>query len=115
MNETPSRWSLTLYISGASPRSTEAVENVRRICDEHLKGLVDLQVIDVRDQPALVIADEVVAVPTLIKRMPAPLRQLVGDLSDPHRVVAGLDLPVSDRDRRLTGEDGSRAEPGDTR
>jgi circadian clock protein KaiB len=95
VNQAASRWSLTLYVSGASPLSTAAIENVRKICDERLKGQVDLQVVDVHEQPALVIADDVVAVPTLIKRMPEPLRQLVGDLSDPNRVIAGLDLPLS--------------------
>jgi circadian clock protein KaiB len=112
VNQTAARWSLTLYVSGASPRSTEAIENVRRICDEHLQGVVDLKVVDVREDPALVIADDVVAVPTLVKRMPAPLRQLVGDLSDPHRVISGLDLPLSLLTAESTGE--PDATPGDT-
>jgi circadian clock protein KaiB len=87
-----SRWSLRLYVSGASTHSAAAVEAVRKICDEELSGQVDLQVVDVRDEPALVVHDEVLAVPTLIKRLPAPLRRLVGDLGDVERLRAGLDL-----------------------
>jgi circadian clock protein KaiB len=87
------RWSLTLYVSGASPRSTAAIDTARGICDDaELAGQVDLHIIDVNEQPALAISDDIVAVPTLVKRRPAPLRQLVGNLSDVDRVRAGLDL-----------------------
>ena len=86
------RWSLTLYVSGASPRSAEALETVRRLCDEELQGQVELQVVDVTDEPALAAQDRIVAVPTLVKRLPAPPRQLVGDLADVDRLRAGLDL-----------------------
>ena len=86
------RWSLTLYVRGASPRSAEALETVRRLCDEELPGQVELQVVDVTDQPALAARDRIVAVPTLVKRLPAPPRHLVGDLADVDRLRAGLDL-----------------------
>jgi circadian clock protein KaiB len=86
------QWSLTLYVSGASPRSVAAIASIRKICEDDLAGLVDLQVVDVRDQPALAIADGVLAIPTLIKRLPPPLRQLVGDLGDDARLRSGLDL-----------------------
>lgn len=94
MTATPDeeRWSLTLYVSGASQRSVEAIDAVRRLCDEELAGKVDLTVVDVNDEPALVLSDHILAVPTLVKRMPAPLRQLVGNLADTGRVRAGLDL-----------------------
>ena len=88
------RWSLTLYVSGASPRSAQAVETVRRLCDEELAGQVELEVVDVADEPDLVERDGIVAVPTLVKRLPAPPRQLVGDLGDIDRVRAGLDLAL---------------------
>jgi circadian clock protein KaiB len=91
-DESP-RWSLTLYVSGASPRSAEALETVRRLCDEELPGQVELEVVDVTDDPALAVRDPIVAVPTLVKRLPAPPRQLVGDLADVDRLRAGLDLP----------------------
>jgi circadian clock protein KaiB len=91
-NDDHPRWSLTLYVSGASPRSSEALETVRRLCDEELPGQVELQVVDVTDEPALAARDRIVAVPTLVKRLPAPPRQLVGDLADIDRLRAGLGL-----------------------
>ena len=89
------RWSLTLYVSGASTHSAQALETVRRICDEQLPGQVELEVVDVTDEPALAVRDRIVAIPTLIKRLPAPPRQLVGDLADVERVRAGLDMGPS--------------------
>jgi circadian clock protein KaiB len=86
------RWSLTLYVSGAAPRSAQALETVRRLCDEELAGQVELQVVDVTDEPSLADRDGIVAVPTLVKRQPAPPRQLVGELADVDRVRAGLDM-----------------------
>ena len=86
------RWSLTLYVSGASPRSTEAILTVRRICDEDLAGHVDLTVVNAVDNPALVKRDHILALPTLVKHAPEPLRQLVGNLTDAVRVRAALDL-----------------------
>lgn len=88
----PLRWSLTLYVSGASPRSAAAVDAVRKVCAEDLAGRVDLQVVDVRDDVPMVLSDQVLAVPTLVKRLPTPLRRLVGDLEDVARLRAGLDL-----------------------
>lgn len=89
------RWSLTLYVAGSSPRSVAALENVRRVCDEDLPGQVELRVVDVVEKPALVLADRIIAVPTLVKHLPEPLRQLVGDLGDEQRVRSGLDLGPS--------------------
>ena len=88
------RRSLTLYVSGASPHSAQALEAVRRLCDEELEGQVELEVVDVTDDPALAARDRIVAVPTLVKRLPAPPRQLVGDLADVDRLRVGLDLAV---------------------
>lgn len=88
-------WVLTLYVSGASPRSAAAIDSVRRICEEELAGQVELEVVDVREQPALAVADHVLAVPTLVKRLPEPLRRLVGDLGDDSRLRLGLDLGPS--------------------
>ena len=76
------RWALTLYVDGASTSSIHAIETVRRVCDQELRGHVDLEVIDVRQQSACAARDQVVAVPTLIKRFPGPPRRIVGDLSD---------------------------------
>lgn len=85
-------WSLTLYVSGASPRSVEAVATVRSICDLDLEGRVELTVLNAAEHPDRVAEDQIVAIPTLVKRSPKPLRHLVGDLSDIHRVRFGLDL-----------------------
>ena len=87
-------WSLTLYVSGASPRSAQALDAVRRLCDEELAGQVELEVLDVTEDPDLAARDGIVAVPTLVKRLPTPPRQLVGDLADVDRLRAGLDLAV---------------------
>jgi circadian clock protein KaiB len=89
---TDDRWALTLYVNGASLSSIHAIETVRRICDEQLSGNVDLEVVDVRQQPALAARDQIVAAPTLIRRSPGPLRRIVGDLSDPSWVPLVLGM-----------------------
>lgn len=98
----PPRWSLTLYVHGTSPRSAEAIDNVSRICETELDGLVDLEIIDLRDTPAAVLPDDVIAVPTLVRRWPLPVRRLVGGLSDMTRLHLALDLDVGAAD----GDDG---------
>jgi circadian clock protein KaiB len=85
-------WALTLYISGAAPHSIHAIENARRLCEEELGGQVDLDIIDVQQEPALVVRDQIVAVPTLVRHLPVPQRRLVGDLSDIGRVRQSLEL-----------------------
>ena len=89
---TGATWTLTLYVSGASPRSTEAISAVRRICDEELAGRVDLTVLDAVDHPDRVLEDHILAIPTLVKHSPEPVRHLVGNLTDPERVRLALDL-----------------------
>ena len=101
--EAGASWTLTLYVSGASPRSAEAIDTIRRICDEELAGRVDLNIVDVAEQPALAISDDIIAVPTLVKRLPPPLRQLVGNLADTDRVRAGLDLGPVGRHQASAG------------
>jgi circadian clock protein KaiB len=86
------RYILRLYVTGQTPRSVRSVENLRRLCDEYLKDRFDLEVIDIYQQPALAAEGQIIAAPTLIKRMPLPLRRLVGDFSDHNRVALGLDL-----------------------
>ncbi len=83
---------LRLYIAGTTPASSRSVENLRAICEEHLQGRYELVVIDVFQQPELAKDQQIIAVPTLIKQLPAPLRRLVGDLSNEHRVLVGLNL-----------------------
>jgi circadian clock protein KaiB len=86
------RYILTLYVTGTTPRSLRAIANIKSICEEYLKGRYELQVIDVYQQPRLARGDQIVAAPTLIRRLPNPLRRLVGDLSRRERVLLGLDL-----------------------
>jgi len=83
---------LRLYIAGATPQSTRAVVDARELCESHLGGRCRLEVIDIYQRPTLARDEQIIAVATLVRRLPLPLRQLVGDLSDSHRVLAGLDL-----------------------
>ncbi len=87
-----SRYRLRLYIAGVTPRSRRAVENLQRICSEHLQEPFDLEIVDIYQQPELASMDHVVAAPTLIKIAPLPLRRIVGDLSNERRVLHGLAL-----------------------
>jgi circadian clock protein KaiB len=100
------RWSLTLYVNGGSPHSISAIENARRLCEEELDGQVDLEIIDVQQEPAVVVRDQILAAPTLVKHMPGPLRQLVGDLSDAARVRLALDLGPLKTSGQHTAPDG---------
>jgi circadian clock protein KaiB len=86
------RYVLRLYITGSSPRSTQAISNIRSLCDEHLRGRYDLEVVDIYQQPAEAADQKIIAAPTLIKRYPSPPRRMVGDLSNRDRVLVGLDL-----------------------
>ena len=86
------KYVLRLYVSGSTLKSARAVENIKRICEQHLKNRYDLEVIDIYQQPNLARDEQIVAVPTLIKRFPPPLRRLIGDLSNLKKVLFGLDL-----------------------
>lgn len=83
---------LRLYVAGNSPRSQAAVENVRKICDEYLADRCELEIIDIYQDPAVVPEDLVLAAPTLIRRLPLPLRRVIGDMSAKEKVLIGLDL-----------------------
>jgi circadian clock protein KaiB len=83
---------LRLYIAGSSTRSTRAIQNAKSICEEHLAGTYELEVIDIFQQPTLAKDDQILAVPTLIKKLPLPLRRVIGDLSNRDVVLVGLDL-----------------------
>ena len=83
---------LRLYVTGSTPRSSAAITNIRKLCEEHLQGHYDLEVIDIYQQPILALGGQIIAAPTLIKQLPFPLRKVVGDLSNEKRVLVGLDL-----------------------
>jgi circadian clock protein KaiB len=91
---------LRLYIAGTTPRSTQAIVNIKQICEQYLLGHYELEVIDIYQQPMLAAGEQIFAVPTLIKQLPFPLRKFIGDLSDTERILIGLDLRT-----RLADED----------
>ena len=90
--EATERYVLKLYVTGATARSLRAIANLKAICEQYLKGRYDLEVVDIYRRPALLRRDQIVAVPTLIKKLPVPLRLLVGDLSRTEQVLQGLGL-----------------------
>ncbi len=83
---------LRLYIAGATVHSIRAIENIKRICEDHLQGQYELEVIDIYQQPGVSKQENILAVPTLIKRLPLPLQRILGDMSKTERVLVGLDL-----------------------
>lgn len=83
---------LRLYVTGSTPRSLKAISNLKRLCEEHLPGAYDLQVVDIYKNPDAARDEQIIAAPTLIKRLPAPLRRFVGDLSNTQKLLIGLDI-----------------------
>ena len=92
-----SHYVLRLYVAGLMPKSTRAIANIKKICEENLQGQYELEVIDLYQQPNLAQSDQIVAVPTLIKKLPPPLHSIIGDMSDTERVLVGLDLQKGGR------------------
>jgi circadian clock protein KaiB len=86
------KYALRLYITGMTPKSTRAIANVRKLCEKYLKGSYELEVIDIYQQPKLAKGEQIIATPTLIKKLPLPLRKLLGDMSDTERFLVGIDL-----------------------
>ena len=86
------KYSLRLYVAGTTPRSLTAVANIKKICEEYLQGCYDLKVIDIYQQPTLAKGEQIIAAPTLIKKLPLPLRKFIGDMADRERILVGLDL-----------------------
>jgi len=86
------KYVLRLYVTGMTPRSTRAIANVRKLCEKYLEGCYELDVIDIYQQPTLAKGEQIIATPTLIKKVPLPLRKLIGDMSDRERFLVGIDL-----------------------
>jgi circadian clock protein KaiB len=86
------QYELRLYVTGLTPKSIRAIDNIKQICEEHLKGRYTLEVVDVYQRPSLAAGEQIIAAPTLIKQLPMPLRRLVGDMSNAEKVLLGLDL-----------------------
>ena len=86
------KYVLRLYITGMTPKSTRAIQNIKKICEENLNCRYELEVIDIYQQPIFAKDEQIIATPTLIKKLPLPLRKLIGDMSDKERILLGLDL-----------------------
>jgi len=99
-------WNLRLYVAGQTPKSVAAFANLRRICEEHLAGKYNIEIIDLLENPTLARGDQILAVPTLVRKLPTPIRKIIGDLSNTERVLVGLDL-------RPAGQSGETPNPGE--
>jgi circadian clock protein KaiB len=91
-NEKPEVWDLRLYVAGQTPKSMAAFANLKKICEEHLAGRYRIEVVDLVKNPQLAKGDQIFAIPTLVRKLPPPLRKIIGDLSNTERVLVGLDL-----------------------
>ena len=99
---TGEQWDLCLYVTDRSPKCLRAIENLRRACEEHLAGRYTIEIVDLLENPRRAADDQILAVPTVVRRLPVPIRKLVGDLADSDRLLVGLQLrpPGSQRDAR---------------
>ena len=88
----PETWQLRLYVAGMTPRCEAAVANLQRICDEHLAGRYTIEIVDLLERPQLAKGEQIVAIPTLVRQLPPPVRKIIGDLSNEERVLVGLDV-----------------------
>lgn len=93
---TYNHWELRLYVAGQTPKSRAALVNLKTICEEHLADRYSIEVIDLLEKPQLSTGDQILAIPTLVRRLPKPMRKIIGDLSDTERVLIGLDLRRAD-------------------
>ena len=95
------RWNLRLYVAGETPKCVQAFEHLKRICEEHLQGRYAIEVIDLLKNPTLASGDQIIAIPTLVRQLPPPVKKIIGDLTNTERVVVGLNLvPVVQEKRR---------------
>jgi len=86
------RWELRLYTAGQTPKSLAAIKNLRRVCDEHLAGRYEIEIVDLLKNPRLAKDHQIIAIPTLVRKLPVPIRKIIGDLSDTDRTLVGLQL-----------------------
>ena len=91
-DESNELWELRLYVAGQTPKSLAAFANLKKICEEHLKGKYIIEIVDLIDNPQLARGDQILAIPTLVRKLHQPIRKIIGDLSDTERVLVGLDL-----------------------
>jgi circadian clock protein KaiB len=102
------KYVLRLYVTGMSPRSITAIDNIRRICERHLQGRYELEIIDIYQQPVLAKGEQIIATPTLLKKLPLPLRRFIGDMSQTDKILLGLDL----RPKKEEGDQSNAELPG---
>ena len=95
----PERWDLRLYVAGQTPRSLAALSNLKRFCEEHLSDRYAIEVVDLVEEPQRARVDQILAIPTLVRKLPSPMRKIIGDLSHTERVLVGLDLRPRYADR----------------
>jgi circadian clock protein KaiB len=93
------KWELRLYTAGQTPKSLAAIKNLKRVCEEHLPGRYDIEIVDLLKNPRLAKDDQIVAIPTLVRKLPVPLRKIIGDLSDTERTLVGLQLRQVSQER----------------
>jgi circadian clock protein KaiB len=99
--EGPDFWQLRLYVAGQTAKSLTAFANLKKICEEHLSGKYRIEIIDLLENPMLAQGDQILAIPTLVRKLPEPVRKIIGDLSNTERVLVGLDLrPIIDKERK---------------
>ena len=96
MTASKPEWQLRLYVAGQTPRSMAALANLKRVCETHLAGRYTIEVVDLLVNPKLAAGDQILAVPTLVRRLPEPIKKIIGDLSNTERVLVGLDLRIRD-------------------
>jgi circadian clock protein KaiB len=99
LKRTAKSWQLRLYVAGQTPKSLAAFSNLKKICESHLGGRYRIEVIDLVERPQLSRGDQIFAIPTLVRKLPQPVRKIIGDLSDVNRVLVGLDLRPADGER----------------
>jgi circadian clock protein KaiB len=92
MADDEERWNLRLYVAGETPKCVQAFEHLKRICEEHLQGRYTIEVIDLLKNPTLASGDQIIAIPTLVRQLPPPVKKIIGDLTNTERVVVGLNL-----------------------
>jgi circadian clock protein KaiB len=92
MKKEPAEWQLLLYIAGQTPKSIKALQNIKKYAEEHLKGKYSIEIIDLLVNPQLAEGDQILAVPTLVRKFPEPIRKIIGDLSNEERVLVGLNI-----------------------
>ncbi len=96
-SEEPDKWELRLYVAGQTPKSITAFANLKKLCEEHLAGKYKIEIIDLLKNPQLAEGDQILAIPTLVRKLPPPLKKIIGDLSNTERVLVGLNLRPANR------------------